>query len=113
MENDSHLTKDTLTIDSLELLLRYLIKCKNDAKKDESRSKFIFSCADILAAVYYYRTYPNINDFIEKYMNDKDNYFQIQWARTTWANLGKLTNAEISNLVIKQISLVDNLEEEQ
>lgn len=112
MEKNTYLQKNSLEIDSLELLIRFLLKCKNDAHKNEHKSKFISSCADIVAAVHYYRRYPNVNDFISKYLKDKENYFQLQWARVTWASLSKMTEAEISNLVINQIYLVDNSEEE-
>lgn len=100
--------KSTLEIDSFELLIRFLQKCKNDIEKDGPRSDFISACADIVTAVYYFRKHPNVNDFIEKYLKDKENYLQLQWARTTWDKLSKMTNIEISDLVIKQIQIIDN-----
>ena len=112
MENKPSLQKSPLQVDSLELLIRFLIKCKQDAENDELRAKFISSCADIVAAVYYYRKFPNVNEFIEKYLNHKDAYLQLQWTRTTWASLSKMSDAEISDLVINQVQIVDNLEED-
>ena len=111
MEKEQSLQKNTLEIDSLELLIRFLIKCKGDAQKNESKSKTITSCSDIVAAIYYYRRYPDVTDFIQKYMKSKEDYFQLQWARATWAALSKMSESEISNLVIYQIQLVDNSQE--
>ncbi|MBI3590762.1 MAG: hypothetical protein HY094_05200 [Candidatus Melainabacteria bacterium] len=112
MEKEQSLQKNTLEIDSLELLIRFLIKCKSDAQKNESKSKTITSCSDIVAAVYYYRKYPNVNDFIQKYMKKKEDYFQLQWTRATWATLSKMSEPELSDLVMYQIQLVDNSQED-
>lgn len=112
MENKPSLQNNSLAIDSLELLIRFLMKCKNDVENNEPKSKFISTCADIVAAVYYYRRYPDINDFIDKYLKNNSNaYLQIQWARTTWSTLSRMSDTEISNLVINNIQCVDNLEE--
>ncbi len=113
MEDQKYLQKDVLEIDSHELLIRFLLKCKNDSRSDSSKSSAVSSCADLVTAVYYYRKYPNVNDFIEKYLKNKENYFHLQWARTTWTELSKMTEAERSDLVINQIYIVDNFSEEQ
>ncbi len=113
MEEQKYLQKDVLEIDSHELLIRFLLKCKNDSRSDNSKATAISSCADLVTAVYYYRRYPNVNDFIEKYLKNKENYFHLQWARTTWAELSKMTESEMSDLVINQIDMVDNSSEEQ
>ncbi len=105
--------KNTLQINTHELLMRFLVKCKIDIEKNEPRAGFISSCADITAAVYYYRLYPDVNEFINKYLKDRNDYMQIQWARKTWASFSQMSEAEISDLVINQIYSVDYSEEEQ
>lgn len=111
MENNYPLKENALEIDSYELLIRFLLKCKIDSEKDEPRAKFISSCADIVTAIYYYRRYPDVNDFINKYLKSKKNYFHLQWARNTWATLSKLTDTEVTEIVINQISIIDNSDE--
>lgn len=111
MDNQQYIEKGSLSIDSQELLIRFLLKCKNDSKKNECRTDFISSCADIVTATYYYRRYPNVNDFINKYLKEKQNYFHLQWARKTWAKLSEMSESDISNLVINQICMVDNSDE--
>ena len=113
MEKSLPIKDNTLKIDSLELLIRFIMKCKNEIQNDRARAEFVTSCADIVSAVYYYRKFPNVNDFINKYLKDKENYFQLQWTRTTWASLSKMTEHEISDLVINQICFIDNSEEGQ
>ena len=113
MKKDLPAKQNTLFIDSLELLIRFILKCKNDVKRNKADVNLVSSCADIVSAVYQYRRYPNINKFIEKYLTGKEDYFKLQWARATWAKLSTLTEAEISELVINQIQLVDNSLQEQ
>lgn len=111
MENELQIQRSTLEIDSHELLIRFLLKCKNDVKSNEFRSPILCS-ADIVTAVYYFRKYPNINDFINKYLMNNHDYFLFQWVRTTWASLSKMSPEELSNLVINQISIVANSEKD-
>lgn len=112
MGNDSHLLGDTLEIDSFELLIRFIITCKNQAEKNESKA-YLMKFADIVSAVYYYRKYPNIEDFLRKYMSNGADYFHIRWAREIWSEFSKMSQAQISELVIKKISLVAKSEQEQ
>lgn len=112
MENNLSLQKETLNIDSHELLLRFILKCKKESENNENKD-LLTSAADLVTAVYYYRKYPDADNFISQYLSNSQDYFQIQWVRRTWANLSKLTPDEHSNLVINQISLVANSEEEQ
>lgn len=110
MEHELHISKNTLEIDSLELLIRFILMCKNEAEKDGLQAPLLCS-ADIVTAVYYYRRYPNVDAFLEKFMKTSSDYFHIQWARSSWAHFSKMTQAELSDLVIYQISLVANSEE--
>lgn len=103
MENES-LQENTLEIDSHELLTRFVFKCKKDER---------VCAADIVSAVYYYRKYPGVNDFITKFLVNNQDYFQIQWVRSTWNKLSQMSQEELSELVINQINLVANSEEEQ
>lgn len=104
MENESlPIQQNKLEIDSHELLIRFALKCKKDGS---------VCAADLVTAVYYYRKYPNVTDFITKYLPYNQDYFQIQWVRSSWANFSKMTESEISDLVINQIILVANSEEE-
>ena len=113
MDPNQSIQNNKLKIDSFELLIKFLQKCKSDSEANESRASIISSCADIIAAAYYYRKFPNVNDFIEKYLKNKENYFYFQWARSTWSKFGKMTDAELSNLVINQILTIDNFEEDE
>lgn len=97
-------------IDSMELLSRFVISCKNRAHDKEFKSAAL-SYADIVTAVYYYRKYPSVDLFISEYLGDIKDYFLLQWVRVTWASLSKMTPLEISDLVINQITLVANSEE--
>lgn len=112
MDNELSLQKNSLEIDSLELLIRFILMCQNEAKKNELKYSLV-SCIDIVTAVYYYRRYPNVNDFINAYLKENEDYFKLQWVRTTWNNLSKMSEPELSNLVINQISLVAKLQEAQ
>lgn len=109
---EPNLQGDTLEIDSLELLIRFVIICKNLAENNELKSQLLGS-ADIVSAVYYYRKFPNVEDFINLFMKNTGEYFQIQWARKTWAEFSRMSHAELSELVINKISFVANLEKEQ
>ena len=111
MENNLPIQENPLQIDSMELLTRFLIQCKEDLKKDEDKALIINCSADLVTAVYYYRKYPNVNDFINKYLKNSIDYFHIQWVRTTWASFAKMSEEEICNLVINQISTVANSNE--
>lgn len=111
MEYKPFLKKDTFEIDSFELLLRFIKKCKSDASKRQHKAQLISSCADIVAAVYYFRRFPNVTNFIKECLKDKDDYFQIQWTRATWASLSNMSEVERCNLVINQIYMVDHSEE--
>ena len=111
MENNLPIQDNKLQIDSMELLTRFLIQCRADLKKNEDKALIINCCADLVTAVYYYRKYPNVNDFINKYLKNSTDYFHIQWVRTTWASFTKMSEEEVCNLVINQISTVANSDE--
>lgn len=113
MDSNKSIQNNNLTIDSFELLIRFLQKCKSDSESNENRASVISSCADIIAAAYYYRKFPNVNDFIEKYLKDKEDYFYLQWARSTWAKFSKMTEPGLSEVVINQILTIDNFEEDE
>ena len=111
MGNELNTQGNTLEIDSLELLVRFIIMCKNRAEESELKLHFIAN-ADLVSAVYYYRKYPNIDDFLNIHMKDNADYFQIQLARQAWAEFSIMTQAELSDFVINKISLVDNSEKD-
>lgn len=110
MENNLPVKEEGLEIDSNELLIRFIMRCTNNDSSEFAASKS--SSANLVSAVYYFRKYPDINDFLSKQLKESKDYFLIQWTRTTWAKLSSMTEEEISELVINQISLVDNSEEE-
>lgn len=110
MENNLPIKEETLEIDSNELLLRFIMKCTKNDTSEFAASKT--SSANLVSAVYYFRKYPDINEFLSKHLKDTKDYFLIQWTRTTWAKLSSMTEEEVCELVINQISLVDNSEEE-
>ena len=65
MENDLSLDQDALKIDQSEVLIRYVASCRK--LSEESKFKISLTCsADIVAAVYYYRKYPDVNKFISE-----------------------------------------------
>ncbi|MBI2995918.1 MAG: hypothetical protein HYY52_04360 [Candidatus Melainabacteria bacterium] len=112
MENDLQLDQNELKIDSFEILSRFIDLCKNHSRN--SPFKISLSCsADITAAVYYYRKYPKVDNFISECLNGNCDYLQLKWLRSTWNAFSKMNDFELSELVINQITLVANLEEEQ
>lgn len=112
MEDELHMKDKMERIDSLELLVRFNLDCQKKAKETELKSHLGF-CSDLVSAVYYFRRYPDVEVFINSYLKNSPNYFQIQWVRATWAHLNKLTKEGLSDLVINQISFIANLEEAQ
>lgn len=109
MSKEQKLQKNPLVIDSLELLIRFLIICKNKAQKSEFKSQAL-SCADFVTAAHYYLQYPNVDDFLNIYMTSDVDYFQIQQIRKTWSEISKLSRSELSELVINRITFVANIE---
>ena len=103
---------EELKINSFELLSNFVVQCKKVLRSDEHYPISLCS-ADILTAVHYYRLYPDVEYFIENVFKFKQNYFQLQWVRAVWARFSKMTEVELSELVINQIILVAKLEEEQ
>ena len=112
MENELPIQKEGLKINSLALLSNFIAQCKKVAKNNDYYPTALCS-ADILTAVHYYRLYPDVEYFIENVFKFKTNYFQLQWVRSMWSRFSKMSEAELSNLVINQITLVAKLEEEQ
>ena len=112
MENKLYLLSDAKVIDSGELTIRFIYHCKSFSEKKTNETP-VLSFVDIVTAVYYYRKYPNVDDFISKYLKNNKDYFFLQWVRSTWATLSKMTEGEMSNLVINQIAIVASLVEEE
>lgn len=112
MENEIKPIKDPLSIDSFQLLSKFITQCK-EISKDHDYYPTPLCSADILTAVYYYRIFPNVNEFIEKIYKSRSNYFQLQWIRSTWQKLSRMNEPELSELVINQISSVANFNEQQ
>jgi len=112
MENKLYLLSDAKVIDSGELIIRFIYHCKSFSEKNTNETPLL-SFVDIVTAVYYYRKYPNVDDFISKYLKHNKDYFFLQWVRSTWATLSKMTEEEMSNLVINQIAIVASLIEEE
>ena len=103
---------EEIKINSFDLLANFVTQCKKIVRNDDYYPTTLCS-ADILTAVYYYRLYPDVEYFIENIFKFKHNYFQLQWVRTIWTRFSKMADAELSELVINQITLVAKLEEEQ
>ena len=112
MENEIFIGESQPTINSMELLCRFILECKNIAQGEEYYPASLCS-ADILTAVYYFRKYPNVDDFINNIYKSAKSYFQLHWIRSIWSRFSKMSQAELSELVINQITLVANLQEEQ
>ena len=113
MENQLPTENNMSKIDSNELINRFTEICKNKATNNDDLLAGALCTADIVTAVYYYRRYPNVNEFISKYLSNTQDYFQLQWVRSTWTAFSKMSETELSNLVINQITAVDNLNDEQ
>ncbi len=112
MKNELPIQSEEIKINSFELLLGFVSECKKIVKEDDYYPTVLCS-ADILTAVYYYRLYPDVEYFIENVFKFKHNYFQLQWVRSIWSRFEKMTDTELSELVINQITLVAKLGEEQ
>ena len=111
IENELPIQKE-IKINPFELLSNFVSQCKNIVGGDKYYPTALCS-ADILTAVYYYRLYPDAQYFLDNIFKLKHNYFQIQWVRSIWQRFAKMTDAELSELVINQITLVAKLGEEQ
>ena len=107
---EKEINANNLKVDSMELLNKFILSCKERAQTSESRSALL-SYADIVTAVYYYRMFPDVEEFIQKYLKGCADYFLIQWVRNTWASFEKMSPEEICNLVINQITLVTSSDE--
>ena len=94
-------------VDSLQLLNRFVLDCK-ETTKDNDYYPTPLCCADIITAVYYYRKFPDVNYFIENVFRSKGNYFLLHWVRTTWDRFSKMTDEDLSNLVINQLIMVSH-----
>ena len=112
MENEIKPAKDQLSIDSFQLLSKFVTQCK-EASKEHDYYPTPLCSADILTAVYYYRIFPNVNEFLDKIYKNKNNYFQLQWIRNIWQKMANMSEPELSELVIKQIGSVANFTEQQ
>lgn len=112
MENELPIQNEEIKINSFELLSNFVSQCKKIVRDGDYYPSALCS-ADILTAVHYYRLYPDVEYFIEHIFKFKNNYFQLQWVRSIWSRFRAMSEAELSNLVINQITLVAQLEEEQ
>ena len=112
IENELPIQSEGVKINSFELLANFVSECKKIVKEDNYYPTTLCS-ADILTAVYYYRLYPDVEYFIKNVFKFKNNYFQLQWVRSIWDRFSNMTEAELSDLVINQITLVAKLAEEQ
>ena len=112
IENKSPVQSEEIKVNLFELLSGFVSECKKIVKEDDYYPTTLCS-ADILTAVYYYRMYPDVEYFIENIFKFKHNYFQLQWVRSIWSRFSNMAEAELSELVINQITLVAKLEEEQ
>lgn len=112
MESELPIRNEQLKVDSFQLLSNFVSHCKQIVKNKDYYPTSLCS-ADILTAVYYYRLYPDVHYFIENVFKYRDNYFQLQWVRSIWSRFSKMTESELSDLVINQIALVAKLAEEQ
>lgn len=111
MGNEVDFKQGQLNIDSFELLIRFVLECKNKIEKDDSAYP-LFDSANLVIAVYYFRKYPDINEFLEQFVKSSNDYFHIQWIRSTWARFSSMTNEELSLLVMNQICSIDKVQEE-
>jgi len=112
MNNEVDFKQGQLNVDSFELLIRFILECRDKAEKDDSAYP-LFDSANLVTAIYYFRRYADVNEFLEQFVKSSNDYFQIQWVRSTWAYLNKMSEAELCDLVINQITLVANSKEEQ
>lgn len=111
MGNEVNFKQEELNIDSFELLIRFILECKNKAEKDDSAYP-LFDNANLVTAVYYFRRYADVNKFLEQFVKNNNDYFQIQWIRSAWTRFSNMSQEELSNLVINQISSIDKVCEE-
>ena len=95
--------RQNLEIDSLELIVRYALICEESG-----------GCPDIVTAIYYFRRYPNVHDFINEHVKecsgDKNYETKVQWLKIIWTYLSTMGDMELSDLIIKEISQADILE---
>ena len=112
MENEQSTTSNPLPIDSSQLLERFIRICEHTPDYNPFKC-LVSSSMNILIIVHYFRKYKDVNEFINKYFNYDQDYFHLQWVRAMWNKLSKMSESEISELVINQITLVANSEEEQ
>lgn len=110
MQNELFLN-DVKSIDNIELLTRFTASSKGLAEQSDMKSSIITSI-DVVTAVYYFRQYQSADDFINKFLKGNSDYMLLQWVRVTWDKLHKMSEEDISDLVIKQFDLITNAEAE-
>ena len=106
MEKDLFL-EDTVTIDSIELLDRFTKDSKKILELSDMKAS-ISTSIDIVTAVYYFRKYNNVDDFINSCLQHATDYFLLQWVRSTWAKFSSMTDVELSDIVINNVELVNS-----
>lgn len=111
MGNEVDFKQGQLNVDSFELLVRFILECKDKVEKDDSAYP-LFDSANLVTAVYYFRKYADVNEFLEQFVKSSNDYFQIQWIRSAWTRFSNMSQEELSNLVINQISSIDKVHEE-
>jgi len=111
MNNEVDFKQGQLNVDSFELLIRFILECRDKAEKDDSAYP-LFDSANLVTAIYYFRRYADVNEFLEQFVKSSNDYFQIQWVRSAWARFNNMSQEELSDLVINQISSIDKVHEE-
>ena len=111
MDNNLPIQEESLLINSHELLVKFILAYTNEGKNTADLNKETITCANTVSAIYYFRKFPNVEDFINNHLKINKDYFMIQWIRSTWAKYAAMTSEELSDLVINQLTLVDNSEE--
>ncbi len=100
--------QETLNINSHELLVKYVLASTEDGQNCDGSKKELISAANTVSSIYYFRKFPNVEDFIRVHLAKCNDYFLIQWVRNTWLELGAMTSEELSELVINKLTSVDN-----
>lgn len=97
------------TLSSGLLLERFLSDCQTLADECPNDPFSFTYVADTIAAIYYYREYSSLEDFLKENEGEIDEE-RSEWVRYMWRTLGSMTDEQIANVVIESLTHLPVLE---
>jgi hypothetical protein len=97
------------TVSSALLLERFLSDCQALAEESPDDPFSFTYVADTIAAIYYYREYSSIENFLSANGDQIDNE-RTEWVRYMWRTLDSMTEEQIANVIIESLTHLPVLE---